>query len=141
MVGALVVGGRYAVAARKLDEWDPKRGRGGRVWRRICAEILVPGVVCAWPSCQQEIDVALPSTHRWSGTVDHIVGLEDGGHPTARWNLQPMHRRCNTEKENRKRKAAWVAAASRERRPSRGIDGFGRNVRPSQPGFLENQGW
>ncbi|MHA7292614.1 HNH endonuclease signature motif containing protein [Arthrobacter sp. HLT1-21] len=123
---------------QRLGEYDPKRGRGGRVWRRICATILIPGVVCAWPPCQQEIDLTLPATHRWSGTVDHIIELEDGGHPTARWNLQPMHRRCNTIKENKKRKAKWTVAAQTERRPSRGISGFGQSVRPSQTGFLEN---
>lgn len=101
----------------RLAEHDPRRGRGGRTWRAICSEILVPGVVCAWPPCQGEIDLDLPSTHRMSGTVDHIIKLEDGGHPTARWNLQPMHRRCNTIKENEGRKARRRQAPKQVERP------------------------
>lgn len=105
----------------RLHEMDPKRGRGGREWRRICASILVPGVCCAW--CEGEIDVTLPATSRWSGTVDHITKLEDGGHPTARWNLQPMHRRCNTIKEN-KHRARQRRQARQESsiRPISGLD-------------------
>ncbi len=104
-----------------LHELDPKRGRAGREWRRICSTILVPGVCCAW--CGGEIDLSLPATSRWSGTVDHIVKLEDGGHPTARWNLQPMHRRCNTIKENQHRaKRRREARAAMTVRPVSGLE-------------------
>lgn len=104
-----------------LEEWDPKRGRGGRPWRELCKTILVPGVCCAW--CEFEIDLTLPAYSRWSGTVDHIIKLEDGGHPTARWNLQAMHRRCNTIKENKHRaKVRLAARAETTIRPVSGLD-------------------
>ena len=88
----------------KRDEWDPRRGRDGRPWRRIVHEILIPGVECTYHACDcpwgREIDTTLPATHRWSGTVDHVIQLTDGGHPTDRAGLEPMHRRCNSRKNN-----------------------------------------
>jgi 5-methylcytosine-specific restriction endonuclease McrA len=102
-----------------LTEFDRRRGRNGRPWRRIVREVLVPGVCCAW--CGAEIDTTLPRSSRWSGTVDHIIALADGGHPTDRANLQPMHRSCNSRKEAARRagRAAEARQAAGRSRSSR----------------------
>lgn len=85
-----------------LDEWDPKRGRTGRPWRRLVEKYCVPGSVCAW--CNEEIVFGLRPRHPRGPSLDHTVKLEDGGHPTAAWNLQPMHLGCNVRKENEHRR-------------------------------------
>ena len=81
---------------------DPRNGRSGRQWRRIIDALLVPGAQCAYPPCDcpwgRDIDTTITSGP-WSGTVDHIVPLVEGGHPTHPSNLQTMHRSCNSRKE------------------------------------------
>lgn len=93
-----------------LAEWDPKRGRTGRPWRRLVARHCPPGSVCA--SCRKPIVFGLRPRHPLGPSLDHIVALIDGGHPTAAWNLQPMHLGCNVRKENarRRKQAARVPA-------------------------------
>ena len=84
-----------------LSEWDPRRGRGGRAWRRLVQEICPPGSVCMIPSCKQatrEILFGLRHNHPLGPSVDHITDLQYGGHPTARWNLRPAHFGCNAGK-------------------------------------------
>lgn len=98
-----------------LDEWDPKRGRTGRPWRRLVRTYCPPGSVCAW--CGELILFGLRPRHPLGPSLDHITALADGGHPTAPWNLQPMHLGCNVRKENerrRKQKAGAITA----RRPA-----------------------
>lgn len=64
-------------------------GRVGRPWRRLRATILNESDVC-W-LC------GLPG----ATTVDHIIPLSKGGHPTDRGNLAPAHKWCNGSKGNR----------------------------------------
>ncbi len=85
-----------------LDEWDPKRGRSGRPWLRLVKTYCVPGSICAW--CGEEIIFGLRPRHPLGPSLDHIIALVDGGHPTAPWNLQPMHLGCNVKKENHRRR-------------------------------------
>ena len=97
-----------------LAEWDPKRGRGGRPWRRLVQQVCQPGAVCA--ICHGEkgpIVWGLRHGHPLGPSVDHIVPLSKGGHPTAPWNLQPAHHGCNSSKR-----------AGERRKP--------RNYRPSR---------
>ncbi|WP_422934969.1 hypothetical protein [Sinomonas sp. P47F7] len=44
------------------------------------------------------------------------MALADGGHPTAPWNLQPMHLGCNVRKENARRRAGAAEAREAQRR-------------------------
>lgn len=81
-----------------LDEWDPKRGRQGRPWRRLVAEVCPPGSACEIPGCvkpTRQIVFGLRPRHPLGPSVDHIVPLELGGHPTDRANLRPAHYGCN----------------------------------------------
>lgn len=86
-----------------LGEWDPKRGRGGRQWRRLVDELVPPGSMCESPVCRfddREIWFGVRRNHPRSRSLDHIVPLSEGGHPTARWNLRPAHFGCNSAKTN-----------------------------------------
>jgi len=80
-----------------LDEYDPRRARGGRPWRRIVAWVRANcGDTCTL--CGERIDLTLPAPHPRSFSVDHIVPLALGGHPTDRSNLAPAHYGCNSAK-------------------------------------------
>lgn len=90
-----------------VGEWDPRRGRQGRTWRRLLAELVTPGTECAVPECDKatrEILFGLRPNHPLGPSLDHIVPLEYGGHPTARWNLRPAHFGCNSARGNRARR-------------------------------------
>jgi len=96
-----------------LDEWDPRRGRSGRPWLRLVKRYCPPGSICAW--CHEEIVFGLRPRHPLGPSLDHIVALVAGGHPTAPWNLQPMHLGCNVKKENQRRRIVKAGAQSLER--------------------------
>ena len=83
---------------RMLNPTDPKRGRSGRPWRRIRAQLLATTDVC-W-LCG----------HHGSQSIDHVIPLSKGGHPTSLDNLRPAHgvegcptcgRKCNSARGNR----------------------------------------
>lgn len=82
-----------------LSEWDPKRGRQGGTWRRLVKLVCQPGSVCAiCKGAKGPIIFGLRRNHPLGPSVDHIVPLSKGGHPTAIWNLQPSHFGCNAAK-------------------------------------------
>lgn len=83
-----------------LDEWDPRRGRTGRPWRRLVAAVCPPGSVCAL--CGHPIVFGLRRNHPRGPSVDHITPLSEGGHPTASWNLRPAHFGCNAGRRRRR---------------------------------------
>lgn len=71
------------------------RGRSGRPWRRVRAQVLAASTLC-W-ICG----------HGGSETVDHVISLSNGGDPLDPANLRPAHgvrgcktcgRKCNQEK-------------------------------------------
>jgi 5-methylcytosine-specific restriction endonuclease McrA len=72
------------------------RGRTGRPWRRIRAQILTDSQTC-W-LCGHPIDLTLPATDPMSATVDHVLPLAAGGDPLDPHNLRPAHRVCNGRK-------------------------------------------
>lgn len=78
---------------RTLDEMDPRRGREGRTWRNLSRELLTPGVHC-W-LCGKPIAFGLRRNHPMGPSLDHIIPISRGGHPTDRSNLAPAHYGCN----------------------------------------------
>lgn len=56
---------------------------------------------CAW--CGELVDKNLSGKHPDGPVIDHVIELTHGGDPLDRANLQLMHRRCNGEKEARRR--------------------------------------
>ena len=51
--------------------------------------------------CGQEVDKTIPYPHPMSPTIDHIIPISKGGHPSALENLQLAHRWCNRQKSNK----------------------------------------
>ena len=61
--------------------------------------ILASQDVCA--ICGQPVDKTLKSPHPMSATVDHIIPIAKGGHPSDINNLQLAHRACNRAKSDK----------------------------------------
>lgn len=51
--------------------------------------------------CGTPVDKTLRSPHPLSPTVDHIIPVSKGGHPSALDNLQLAHRICNRAKADK----------------------------------------
>lgn len=82
------------MARSGVDEWDPRRGRKSAAWERVKAALFVEGATCAL--CGEPIEYGLRHNHPRGPSVDHIVPLKDGGHPTAMWNVRVAHHGCNS---------------------------------------------
>jgi len=63
------------------------------------AKILATQNVCA--ICGKPVDKSIPSPHPLSPTIDHIIPVSKGGHPSDLANLQLAHRCCNRDKSDR----------------------------------------
>ena len=61
--------------------------------------IFATQTVCAL--CGKPVDFSLKSPHPLSATIDHIIPLDKGGHPSDIDNLQLAHRCCNRAKSNK----------------------------------------
>lgn len=61
--------------------------------------ILATQTVCG--ICGLEIDPTYKSPHPLSATVDHIIPVAKGGHPSDLSNLQIAHRYCNQAKKDK----------------------------------------
>lgn len=90
-----------------LDEWDPRRGRSGRPYDRLKARLFVEGAVC-W-LCGKPIVFGLRRNHPLGPSVDHLVPLSQGGHPTSPENAAIAHYGCNS------RRGAGTRSAERPR--------------------------
>jgi 5-methylcytosine-specific restriction endonuclease McrA len=51
--------------------------------------------------CGQEVNFEIKAPDPMSATVDHIIPLAKGGHPTDYNNLQLAHRTCNRKKSDK----------------------------------------
>lgn len=58
--------------------------------------VLATQTICA--ICGKPVDKTLKSPHPMSPTVDHIIPVTRGGHPSDLDNLQLAHRACNLAK-------------------------------------------
>lgn len=57
------------------------------------------GAICS--ICGRPIDMSLKFPDPWSMTIDHIVPVNKGGHPSDSDNLAPAHFRCNRLKSDK----------------------------------------
>lgn len=73
-----------------------KEPRQGRPWRTLTAQLRANPRWHHCAHCGGWIDVRLHRDDPWSWTLDHIVPLARGGHPTSLDNVQAMHRSCNS---------------------------------------------
>lgn len=51
--------------------------------------------------CGQPVDKTIKNPDPMAATVDHIIPISRGGHPSALENLQLAHRWCNRQKSNK----------------------------------------
>ena len=64
-------------------------------------KIFATQTVCA--ICGRPVDFNLKAPHPMSPTVDHIIPVAKGGHPSDLANLQLAHRCCNRQKSDKLR--------------------------------------
>lgn len=62
-------------------------------------KVLASEEICA--ICGQRVDKKLKYPHPMSATVDHIIPVSKGGHPSDILNLQLAHFYCNRQKSNK----------------------------------------
>lgn len=88
-----------------------RNGKGHRAYRRKQAALkrrtAARGLVCV--ACGEAIDTTLPSTDRMSFTADHPVAVNRGGH-LVKQDLAPMHRSCNSRKNDSADTEIWEAS-------------------------------
>ena len=82
-------------SSTRLDRAPGHRPAFEAARRKILATQDICGI------CGKPVDKTLKSPHPMSATVDHIIPLDKGGHPSDLSNLQLAHRCCNREKSNK----------------------------------------
>lgn len=93
-----------------------RNGAGHRAYRRKQAALkrrtARDNLPCGYGSpygCGLPIDTTLPSKHRMSFTADHPDPLGHGGH-LVRQELVPMHKGCNSRKNDAVVTEIWEAS-------------------------------
>lgn len=92
------------------NQWQFKKGKksneridhapGHRMeYERNRKKILLSQDICG--ICGKPVDKSLKYPDPWSPTVDHIIPVSRGGHPTSMSNLQLAHFRCNRLKSDK----------------------------------------
>jgi 5-methylcytosine-specific restriction endonuclease McrA len=75
------------------------RAPGNRgAYEKARLKILKTQTVCG--ICGKPVDFSYKYPHSLSPTVDHIIPIARGGHPSALENLQLAHRCCNRQKSD-----------------------------------------
>lgn len=69
--------------------------------------IYATQTVCAL--CGRPVDFSLKFPHPMSATIDHIVPVSKGGHPSDIDNLQLAHLSCNRAKADKAAKIVFLA--------------------------------
>lgn len=69
-------------------------------------KIYATQTICA--ICGKPVDFSLKFPHPMSATVDHIIPVSKGGHPSALDNLQLAHLKCNRAKSDKTMKIKYV---------------------------------
>ena len=97
-----------------MPEGKPKKPRPDRdgphrvQFERNRKKILLTQEVCG--ICGNPVDKSLKFPHPLSPTVDHIIPIEKGGHPSAIENLQLAHFACNRQKSDKFQREAKLPA-------------------------------
>ena len=76
-----------------------KDGKHRAQFEKNKKRIYATQTVCA--ICGKPVDFSLKYPHPLSPTIDHIIPLDKGGHPSDIDNLQLAHFTCNRQKSNR----------------------------------------
>lgn len=83
------------MATQRSDRTPGNRG----AYEKARAQILKTQTHCG--ICGKPVDPSYKYPHPLSPTVDHIIPVSLGGHPSDLDNLQLAHRCCNREKSNK----------------------------------------
>lgn len=82
-----------------MDNWSKTvSGHNGQLEKNR-KRIYATQTVCA--ICGKPVDFSLKYPHPLSPTIDHIIPLAKGGHPSDIDNLQLAHRCCNRQKSDK----------------------------------------
>lgn len=84
------------------DRFSGQRGPYTRNRKKILATQTVCGI------CGKPVDKGLRYPHPMSATVDHIIPIDRGGHPSDIDNLQLAHFICNRYKSDKLTKTQYV---------------------------------
>lgn len=95
------------------DRDGPHRVQFDRNRKKILASQEICGI------CGKPVDKSLKFPHPLSPTVDHIIPIDRGGHPSALENLQLAHFACNRAKSNRIPRPTQAAPQPQEAPPMR----------------------
>lgn len=79
----------------RSDRETGNRGAFEKARRRVLATQTICGI------CGKPVDFSYKFPHPLSPTVDHIIPVSKGGHPSDMDNLQLAHRCCNREKSDK----------------------------------------
>ncbi len=86
-----------ATTRNRPDKDGKHRAQFDKNKKRIYATQTVCGI------CGKPVDFSLKYPHPLSPTIDHIIPLDKGGHPSDIANLQLAHFTCNRQKSNKVR--------------------------------------
>lgn len=91
-----------------------RKGPHERLYRANRRRILMSQSVCA--ICGRPVDMELKAPDPMAPTVDHIIPVSKGGHPSDLNNLQLAHWICNRMKSDR-----FIDSAKVEVKPNKAI--------------------
>lgn len=86
-------------AEKKTRNRPDHDGKHRLAFERNKKKILASQNICA--ICGQPVDKRLKYPHPLSPSIDHIIPIDRGGHPSDIDNLQLAHWKCNREKANK----------------------------------------
>ena len=84
---------------RQADMRSDRTAGNRGAYEKARLKILKTQTICG--ICGKPVDFSLKYPHPLSPTVDHIIPVSKGGHPTDINNLQLAHRCCNREKSDK----------------------------------------
>ena len=79
----------------RLDKKGAHRANYERNKKRILATQNICGI------CGHPVDMSLKHGHPMAATIDHIIPVAKGGHPSDIDNLQLAHWTCNRQKSDK----------------------------------------
>lgn len=83
----------------RTSERTDRKGSHARLYRANRKRVLMSQSICA--ICGRPVDKELKAPDPMSPTVDHIIPLNKGGHPSDINNLQLAHWICNRMKSDK----------------------------------------
>jgi len=112
---------------RRADREGAHRTAFEKNKRRILASQTVCGI------CGRPVDHSLKYPHPMAASVDHIIPIARGGHPSDISNLQLTHWTCNRQKADRLKREG-------EERPTGSRDVISNRVLPQSCDWTQYRG-